>query len=162
MLYSHGAERNQCSTGSILKRLQAASQTAGLASLSRPVSFRPYQNRKLRGGSQEIADLPGGHGDRTGLFSSGRVRRRRHGAPRICAPRRQGERRLASVALHPRQRRKCPVRAELSIYSDAPRGRKYCVPFTGSCRRRRSCCRSALRSTKSISEVLMTRRSDAE
>jgi hypothetical protein len=46
-------------------------------------------------------------------------------------------------------------------YSEGPRGRKYWVPFTGSCRRRRSCCRSALRSTKSISEVLITRRSEA-
>ena len=48
------------------------------------------------------------------------------------------------------------------VYSSVPRGRKYWVPLTGSCRRRRSCCRSALRSTKSISEVLMTRRSDEE
>ena len=46
-------------------------------------------------------------------------------------------------------------------HSEGPNGRKYCVPFTGSCRRRRSCCRSALRSTKSISEVLITRRSEA-
>src|SRR5882762_8306145 len=46
-------------------------------------------------------------------------------------------------------------------YSEGPNGRKYCVPFTGSCRRRRSCCRSALRSTKSISEVLITSRSEA-
>ena len=50
----------------------------------------------------------------------------------------------------------------ISTYSAAPNGRKYCVPLTGSCRRRRSCWRSALRSTKSISEVLMTSRSDEE
>ena len=47
-------------------------------------------------------------------------------------------------------------------HSEAPSGRKYCVPFTGSCSRRRSCCKSSLRSTKSISEVLITRRSEAE
>ena len=46
-------------------------------------------------------------------------------------------------------------------YSDAPSGRKYCVPLTGSWSRRSSCCRSELRSTKSMSEVLMTSRSDA-
>jgi hypothetical protein len=46
-------------------------------------------------------------------------------------------------------------------YSEGPSGRKYCVPFTGSCRRRSNCWRSALRSTKSISEVLITRRSEA-
>ncbi len=46
-------------------------------------------------------------------------------------------------------------------YSEGPSGRKYCVPLTGSCRRRSNCCRSALRSTKSISEVLITRRSEA-
>src|SRR5215470_5239556 len=46
-------------------------------------------------------------------------------------------------------------------HSEAPSGRKYCVPLTGSWRRRRSCCKSSLRSTKSISEVLMTRRSEA-
>ncbi len=46
-------------------------------------------------------------------------------------------------------------------YSEGPRGRKNCVPFTGSWRRRRSCWRSALRSTKSISEVSITRRSEA-
>ncbi len=46
-------------------------------------------------------------------------------------------------------------------YSEGPSGRKYWVPFTGSCRRRSNCCRSALRSTKSMSEVLMTRRSEA-
>src|SRR5260370_39483401 len=38
-------------------------------------------------------------------------------------------------------------------YSEGPSGRKYCVPLTGSCRRRSNCCKSALRSTKSISEV---------
>ena len=48
------------------------------------------------------------------------------------------------------------------LYSEAPSGRKYCVPLTGSWRRRRSCCKSSLRSTKSISEVLITRRSEAE
>jgi hypothetical protein len=53
------------------------------------------------------------------------------------------------------------LRAFIRGYSEGPKGRKYWVPFTGSCRRRRSCCRSALRSTKSISEVLITRRSDA-
>jgi hypothetical protein len=47
-------------------------------------------------------------------------------------------------------------------YSEAPSGRKYCVPLTGSPRRRRSCWRSALRSTKSISEVLITSRSEEE
>src|SRR6267142_2822612 len=46
-------------------------------------------------------------------------------------------------------------------YSEGPSGRKYCVPLTGSCRRRSSCCKSALRSTKSISEVLITSRSEA-
>jgi len=46
-------------------------------------------------------------------------------------------------------------------YSEGPSGRKYCVPFTGSCRRRNSCCKSSLRSTKSISEVLITSRSEA-
>ncbi len=46
-------------------------------------------------------------------------------------------------------------------YSEGPSGRKYCVPFTGSCRRRSSCCKSSLRSTKSISEVLITSRSEA-
>jgi hypothetical protein len=54
-----------------------------------------------------------------------------------------------------------PVRGRAD-YSEAPKGRKYCVPLTGSCKRRRSCCRSALRSTKSISDVLMTSRSDEE
>src|SRR6266581_6215519 len=38
--------------------------------------------------------------------------------------------------------------------SEAPTGRKYCVPLTGSWRRRSSCCRSSLRSPKSIPEVL--------
>ncbi len=52
--------------------------------------------------------------------------------------------------------------ARADFYSAAPNGRKYCVPLTGSCKRRRSCWRSALRSTKSISEVLITSRSDAE
>src|SRR5229473_1446227 len=46
-------------------------------------------------------------------------------------------------------------------YSEAPSGRKYCVPLTGSCSLRSNCCRSSLRSTKSISEVLMTSKSDA-
>jgi len=50
---------------------------------------------------------------------------------------------------------------QILSYSEGPSGRKYWVPLTGSWRRRRSCCRSALRSTKSISEVLMTRRSEA-
>src|SRR5205807_9550176 len=54
--------------------------------------------------------------------------------------------------------------AELStrFYSEAPSGRKYCVLLTGSWSRLRSCCKSSLRSTKSISEVLITRRSEAE
>ena len=47
-------------------------------------------------------------------------------------------------------------------HSEAPRGRKYCVPLTGSWSRRKSCCKSSLRSTKSISDVLITRRSEAE
>src|SRR5260370_563698 len=42
-----------------------------------------------------------------------------------------------------------------------PNGRKYWVPFTGSWRRRRRCCRSALRFTKSVSGVLITRRWEA-
>jgi len=46
-------------------------------------------------------------------------------------------------------------------YSEGARGRKYCVPLTGSWRRRRRSWRSSLRSTKSMSEVLMTRRSEA-
>jgi hypothetical protein len=46
-------------------------------------------------------------------------------------------------------------------YSEALRGRKYWVPLTGSWRRRRRSWRSSLRSTKSMSEVLMTRRSEA-
>jgi hypothetical protein len=43
-----------------------------------------------------------------------------------------------------------------------PRGRKYCVPFTGWRRRRRSSCKSSLRSTKSISVVSTTKRFEAE
>ena len=54
------------------------------------------------------------------------------------------------------------VHAQTLTYSAAPRGRKYCVPFTGCCKRRSNCCRSSLRSTKSISDVLITRRSEAE
>jgi len=50
---------------------------------------------------------------------------------------------------------------DYSCYSEGPSGRKYCVPFTGSCRRRNSCCKSSLRSTKSISDVLITSRSEA-
>ena len=46
-------------------------------------------------------------------------------------------------------------------YSAAPRGRKYWVPLTGSWRRRRSCWRSSLRSTKSMSEVFITSKSEA-
>ena len=46
-------------------------------------------------------------------------------------------------------------------YSEVPRGRKYWVPLTGSWRRRRRSWRSSLRTTKSMSEVLMTRRSEA-
>ncbi len=49
----------------------------------------------------------------------------------------------------------------LGSYSEALRGRKYWVPLTGSWRRRRRSWRSSLRSTKSMSEVLMTRRSEA-
>jgi hypothetical protein len=41
-----------------------------------------------------------------------------------------------------------------------PSGRKYCVPLIGSVTLRRSSCRSSLRSTKSISEVLTISRSD--
>ena len=59
----------------------------------------------------------------------------------------------------PLQRTRQRLRAE--DYSEAPKGRKYWVPLTGSWRRRRSCWRSSLRSTKSMSEVLMTRRSEA-
>jgi hypothetical protein len=49
----------------------------------------------------------------------------------------------------------------IGSYSEALRGRKYWVPLTGSWSRRRRSWRSSLRSTKSISEVLMTRRSEA-
>src|SRR6185437_4510428 len=43
-------------------------------------------------------------------------------------------------------------------YSEGASGRKYCVPLTGSWRRLRRSWRSSLRSTKSMSEVLMTSR----
>src|SRR5579859_1902958 len=46
-------------------------------------------------------------------------------------------------------------------YSEGASGRKYCVPLTGSCSRLRRSWRSSLRSTKSMSEVLMTSRSEA-
>jgi len=52
----------------------------------------------------------------------------------------------------PGRRYKCLFGAE---------GRKYWVPLTGSWRRRKRSWRSSLRSTKSMSEVLMTRRSEA-
>src|SRR6266568_3848110 len=54
-----------------------------------------------------------------------------------------------------------PTQQTPNSYSEAPRGRKYWVPLTGSWRRRRRSWRSSLRSTKSMSEVLMTRRSEA-
>jgi hypothetical protein len=57
----------------------------------------------------------------------------------------------------------CPYdpRKVRQSYSEVAKGRKYWVPLTGSWRRLRSCWRSSLRSTKSMSEVLMTRRSEA-
>ncbi len=62
---------------------------------------------------------------------------------------------------HPKLHSKLQLSTLDVPYSEGPSGRKYCVPFTGSWRRRRSCWRSALRSTKSISEVLITSRSEA-
>src|SRR6266849_3076940 len=59
------------------------------------------------------------------------------------------------------ERQKAPATVRGRYISEGPNGRKYWVPFTGSWRRRRSCWRSELRSTKSMSEVLMTRRSEA-
>src|SRR5712671_3266999 len=70
-----------------------------------------------------------------------------------------GATRAARLGRRPHQRqagRKMP-----GAYSEAPRGRKYWVPLTGSWRRLRRSWRSSLRSTKSMSEVLMTRRSEA-
>lgn len=65
----------------------------------------------------------------------------------------------AGAAWHAGQRTK--YKFWLENYSEAARGRKYCVPLTGSWRRRRRSWRSSLRSTKSMSEVLITRRSEA-
>jgi|SRR5271165_4987527 len=48
----------------------------------------------------------------------------------------------------------------LRTSSSAPSGRKYCVPRIGSLTRRSRACRSSLRSTKSISEVLTISKSD--
>src|SRR5260370_31449001 len=42
-----------------------------------------------------------------------------------------------------------------------PSGRKYCVPLIGSVTLRNSSCKSSLRSTKSISDVLTISRSGA-
>src|SRR5260370_16250936 len=58
-------------------------------------------------------------------------------------------------------RRPHPFEMTYDCYSEAPRGRKYWVPLTGSWRRPRRSWRSSLRSTKSMSEVFMTRRSEA-
>src|SRR5271167_3303355 len=44
--------------------------------------------------------------------------------------------------------------------SSLPNGRKYCVPRIGSLTRRNRACKSSLRSTKSISEVLTISKSD--
>ena len=44
--------------------------------------------------------------------------------------------------------------------SSAPKGKKYCVPLMGAETFRSNCCRSSLRSTKSISEVFTISRSD--
>jgi hypothetical protein len=65
-------------------------------------------------------------------------------------------------AMRGQHRQECLCHKEKEIsYSVGVRGRKYWVPLTGSWRRRRSCCRSSLRATKSISEVSMTSRSEA-
>ena len=52
----------------------------------------------------------------------------------------------------------------IGIYTEAaswlPSGRKYCVPLMGAETFFSSSCRSSLRSTKSISEVLTISRSD--
>jgi hypothetical protein len=71
--------------------------------------------------------------------------------------------RLPACPVYLEGRNEGELRGATSVcsYSEAPRGRKYCVPLTGSWRRRRSCWRSSLRSTKSMAEVLMTRRSEA-
>src|SRR5260370_518098 len=56
---------------------------------------------------------------------------------------------------------RCIVPLRKTFQSAEPRGRKYCVPLTGSWSLFRRSWRSSLRSTKSISDVLMTRRSEA-
>src|SRR5215471_18656470 len=53
-----------------------------------------------------------------------------------------------------------PVVHQALAASLDPSGRKYCVPRMGSLTRRSNSCRSECRSTKSISLVLTTRRSD--
>src|SRR6266446_2238658 len=75
---------------------------------------------------------------------------------------RRGKDKSARHEGHCRSQKKAKAPATVrGRYTEGPRGRKYWVPLTGSWRRRRSCWRSALRSTKSISEVLITRRSEA-
>src|SRR5208337_1355652 len=114
-----------------------------------------------------------------GATSIGRFQCSAKDSPRAgeCAPRQRCQKKLASCPAihdHPPKRdanrsgwhsmrieveKKLRVRRGNRLQSEPPSGRKYCVPLTGSCRRRRSCCKSSFFSTKSISEVSITSRS---